>query len=222
MPVVGAQRAAPATPAHKTFLRDPRDPKQVPYPEGYGQLISASTHDDVGPQPTGRPPMVGQPAARGFLSNSDPRYDFKNMSGCPDFPPSGGLRLLYWTTSFKKETRRMTMKLARAALLLTLAAAAWAQVNVGEQKPEATLPFKMTTAATFELPWRIAFLPDGRMLVTEKIGPDLAGIPAGRKDRAVGRYARRLLAGPERHAGRLRLAPLRHRPEHLHHLYRAG
>ena len=31
------------------------------------------------------------------------------------------------------------MKLARAALLLTLAAAAWAQVNVGQQKPEATL-----------------------------------------------------------------------------------
>jgi len=64
------------------------------------------------------------------------------------------------------------MKLAQAALLLTLpAAAVWAQVNVGEQKPEASLPFTMTTTATFELPWRIAFLPDGRMLVTEKIGP---------------------------------------------------
>ena len=37
------------------------------------------------------------------------------------------------------------MKLAKAVLLLTLARAAWAQVNVGEQKPEATLPFKMTT-----------------------------------------------------------------------------
>jgi glucose/arabinose dehydrogenase len=63
------------------------------------------------------------------------------------------------------------MRLARAALLLTLSAATWAQVNVGEQKPEATLPFKMTTTATFGLPWRIAFLPDSRMLVTEKIGP---------------------------------------------------
>src|ERR687885_584416 len=64
------------------------------------------------------------------------------------------------------------MKLAKAAMLLTLAsAAAWAQVNVGTQKPEASLPFKMTTLSTFELPWRIAFLPDGRMLVTEKIGP---------------------------------------------------
>src|ERR1700716_2930304 len=64
------------------------------------------------------------------------------------------------------------MKLAKAALLLTLAAAAvWAQVNAGEQKPEASLPFTMTTASTFELPWRLAFLPDGRMLVTEKVGP---------------------------------------------------
>jgi hypothetical protein len=63
------------------------------------------------------------------------------------------------------------MKLVRAALLLTLAAAAWAQVNVGEQKPEAGLPFNVTTVASFKLPWRLAFLPDGRMLITEKVGP---------------------------------------------------
>ncbi len=64
------------------------------------------------------------------------------------------------------------MKLAKAALLLTVAsAAAWAQVNAGEQKPEASLPFTMTTVSTFELPWRLAFLPDGRMLITEKVGP---------------------------------------------------
>jgi glucose/arabinose dehydrogenase len=66
----------------------------------------------------------------------------------------------------------MTMKLAKAPLLFTLVSvAAWAQVNVGEQKPEASLPFTMTTVATFKLPWRLAFLPDGRMLVTEKVGP---------------------------------------------------
>ena len=64
------------------------------------------------------------------------------------------------------------MKLAIAALLIPLAsAAASAQVNVGEQKPEASMPFTMTTVNTFELPWRIAFLPDGRMLITEKVGP---------------------------------------------------
>src|ERR1700735_2595554 len=66
----------------------------------------------------------------------------------------------------------MTMKFAEAALLFTLASVtAWAQVNIGEQKPEASLPFSMTTVASFELPWRIAFLPDGRMLITEKVGP---------------------------------------------------
>jgi glucose/arabinose dehydrogenase len=66
----------------------------------------------------------------------------------------------------------LKMKLAEAALLFTLAPiAAWAQVNAGEQKPEASIPFNMTTVNTFELPWRIAFLPDGRMLITEKIGP---------------------------------------------------
>src|ERR1022692_1101031 len=66
----------------------------------------------------------------------------------------------------------MTMKLAKAPLLFTLVSvAAWAQVNVGEQKPEASLPFTMTTVTTFELPWRLAFLPDGRMLITEKVGP---------------------------------------------------
>jgi glucose/arabinose dehydrogenase len=63
------------------------------------------------------------------------------------------------------------MKLARAALLLTLAVAGRAQVNIGEQKPEANLPFTMTTVASFKLPWRLAFLPDGRMLITEKVGP---------------------------------------------------
>ena len=69
------------------------------------------------------------------------------------------------------------MKLfASAALVLasvsTVApAVAHAQVNAGEQKPEASVPFTMTQVATFNLPWRIAFLPDGRMLVTEKVGP---------------------------------------------------
>jgi glucose/arabinose dehydrogenase len=46
-----------------------------------------------------------------------------------------------------------------------------AQVNAGTQAPEATLPFTMTQVAEFNLPWRIAFLPDGRMLITEKVGP---------------------------------------------------
>ena len=61
---------------------------------------------------------------------------------------------------------------AHATLLLTLlSTATQAQVNAGEKAPEASLPFTMTQVATFNLPWRIAFLPDGRMLITEKVGP---------------------------------------------------
>ena len=79
------------------------------------------------------------------------------------------------------------MKFAKAALLLILAtAAASAQVNVGQQQPEAGLPFTMTTTTTFELPWRIAFLPDGRMLVTEKIGPVWLVSAQGQKIAPVG------------------------------------
>src|SRR5215203_4295416 len=65
------------------------------------------------------------------------------------------------------------MRLVAAAVIVTLAssAAIQAQVNAGGQKPEASVPFSMTTVATFTLPWRMAFLPDGRMLITEKVGP---------------------------------------------------
>src|SRR5258707_12888979 len=63
-------------------------------------------------------------------------------------------------------------RLLNAALLLALVpAAARAQINAGELKPEPDLPFTMTKVAEFKLPWRIAFLPDGRMLITEKVGP---------------------------------------------------
>jgi glucose/arabinose dehydrogenase len=59
-----------------------------------------------------------------------------------------------------------------AGIFLSLAATqANAQVNAGDQKGETTLPFTMTQVTTLNLPWRIAFLPDGRMLITEKVGP---------------------------------------------------
>jgi glucose/arabinose dehydrogenase len=58
-----------------------------------------------------------------------------------------------------------------AGLFMALAATyAQAQINAGEQKPEADLPFNMVQITTLNLPWRIAFLPDGQMLITEKVG----------------------------------------------------
>ena len=61
--------------------------------------------------------------------------------------------------------------IAMAALSLALLPApAAAQINAGTQAPEPSLPFTITKVADFKLPWKIAFLPDGRMLITEKVG----------------------------------------------------
>jgi glucose/arabinose dehydrogenase len=64
---------------------------------------------------------------------------------------------------------KLLVKTVLAVALLP--ATAQAQINAGEQKPEPSLPFAMTQVTTLNLPWRIAFLPDGRMLITEKVGP---------------------------------------------------
>lgn len=65
----------------------------------------------------------------------------------------------------------MTKLKASALALALMSTAALAQINAGNMPGETNLPFTMTQVATFDLPWRIAFLPDGRMLVTEKVGP---------------------------------------------------
>ena len=62
-------------------------------------------------------------------------------------------------------------RLAVAGLFLALASnSVSAQVNAGEQKSDPNLPFNVTQITTLSLPWKIAFLPDGRMLITEKVG----------------------------------------------------
>jgi glucose/arabinose dehydrogenase len=78
-------------------------------------------------------------------------------------------------------------KLANAVLLIALlSSAVYAQTNAGEQKPDPDLPFTMTQVASFDLPWRIAFLPDGRMLVTEKVGRIQLVTPQGVKTQLAG------------------------------------
>ena len=61
--------------------------------------------------------------------------------------------------------------LAVTGIFLAMAlGGASAQVNAGEQKSDPNLPFTVTQITTLSLPWKIAFLPDGRMLITEKGG----------------------------------------------------
>src|SRR6201996_5740539 len=75
-------------------------------------------------------------------------------------------------SDYSIDKRENEMKhLAIAGLLLAMAAnGASAQINAGEQKPEPSLPFNAVQVTTLNLPWKIAFLPDGRMLITEKVG----------------------------------------------------
>jgi glucose/arabinose dehydrogenase len=68
------------------------------------------------------------------------------------------------------DTQNMKRFVVMVLFLALAATLADAQINAGEQKPEASLPFNMVQVTTLDLPWRIAFLPDGRMLITEKVG----------------------------------------------------
>src|ERR1700743_326402 len=81
------------------------------------------------------------------------------------------------------QMQKLTHAIFLAALLCS---AACAQTNVGNQKPDPDLPFTVTQVASFDLPWRIAFLPDGRMLVTEKVGRLDLVTPQGAKTEVGG------------------------------------
>ena len=57
-----------------------------------------------------------------------------------------------------------------ALALCAMGSGAQAQVNAGTMASDPNLPFKLTQVMSLDYPWRLAFLPDGRMLVTEKVG----------------------------------------------------
>lgn len=59
-------------------------------------------------------------------------------------------------------------------------------VNYGNSAPSAAKPFRTTKVATFDAPWALCFLPDRRMLVTEKAGRLWIVTPAGAKTEVAG------------------------------------
>jgi aldose sugar dehydrogenase len=71
-------------------------------------------------------------------------------------------------------------------LTLMMATPALAQMNAGALAPTADKPFAVAKVADFNLPWRLAFLPDGRMLITEKGGKLFLTVPAGEKTEVSG------------------------------------
>lgn len=66
------------------------------------------------------------------------------------------------------------------------ATGAGAQVNAGDQKAADSAPFKVEQITTLSWPWRIAFLPDSRMLITQKSGGLELVTPTGEKTDVTG------------------------------------
>ena len=71
-------------------------------------------------------------------------------------------------------------------LALLTTAPALAQTNAGAIPPTTDLPFTSTKVAEFAQPWRMAFLADGRMLITEKAGKLFLATPEGAKTEVSG------------------------------------
>jgi glucose/arabinose dehydrogenase len=61
-----------------------------------------------------------------------------------------------------------------------------AQINAGALPATPSPPFNVTKVAQFDLPWRMAFLPDGRLLVTEKVGKLFLATQSGQKLEVTG------------------------------------
>ena len=74
----------------------------------------------------------------------------------------------------------MTLALVAAGLIAAPAARA-ESINAGGRTASPVQPFDARSVAEFDTPWAIAFLPDGRMLITEKPGRIFVVTQSGQK-----------------------------------------
>jgi glucose/arabinose dehydrogenase len=79
-----------------------------------------------------------------------------------------------------------TATITTAALFALMPACGSAQINYGASKPVAANPFTVTPVETFNVPWKLAFLPDRRILVTEKPGKIWLVTPGKNKIQVTG------------------------------------
>jgi len=82
----------------------------------------------------------------------------------------------------------MTLRKIRLACLLSLALPACsgaAPSDSGAPAAPSERPFRISAVGTFDSPWAMAFLPDGRMLVTQKAGALILFDPANGAKQAV-------------------------------------
>lgn len=85
--------------------------------------------------------------------------------------------------------RHIILSLSLLLSASVAAGGAWAEsVNAGgrEAKGMEKAPFKVNAVAEFDTPWALAFLPDGRMLVTEKGGRIFIATQSGEKTEVSG------------------------------------
>lgn len=97
----------------------------------------------------------------------------------------------------------LTAATALAATLAVCPAAYAASINAGDRSATSARPFASSPVAEFNTPWAIAFLPDGRMLVTEKPGRIFIVTQGGEKTDV--RYVPKVLASGQN--GLLDIAP---------------
>ncbi|TGR23190.1 MULTISPECIES: PQQ-dependent sugar dehydrogenase [unclassified Mesorhizobium] len=78
-------------------------------------------------------------------------------------------------------TKTLLASAAVAVALVANASAHAESINAGDRVATSSQPFRTQTAAEFDTPWAIAFLPDGRMLITEKQGHIFLVTQSGQK-----------------------------------------